>query len=97
MYKPTITEQISLPALVENLAEEAAELAQAASKYARILRGENPTPVTPTEGYFKMVEEYTDVALLVDILEIEVNKSQMLNKRNRWLARLEEHNGYSQQ
>lgn len=39
-------EYIGKAAMLEQLAEEAAELAQAALKCARIERGENPTPVT---------------------------------------------------
>lgn len=34
------------PALLEQLAEECSELAQAALKLARLERGENPTPKT---------------------------------------------------
>lgn len=39
-----ILEMIGTAALLEQLAEESAELAQAALKMARKLRGENPTP-----------------------------------------------------
>ena len=38
-------EKIGTSAKLEQLAEEAAELSQAALKLARVLRGENPTPV----------------------------------------------------
>ena len=40
-----IAEKIGQAALLEQTAEEAAELSHAALKLARILRGENPTPV----------------------------------------------------
>lgn len=40
-----IISKIGLPATLEQLAEEAAELSQAALKVARIIRRENPTPV----------------------------------------------------
>ena len=39
-------EKIGKPAMLEQLAEEAAELSQAALKLARVIRNENPTPVT---------------------------------------------------
>ena len=39
-----IIDSIGLPAVLEQLAEECSELAQASLKYARLLRGENPTP-----------------------------------------------------
>ena len=54
-------EAIGSAAMLEQLAEESAELAQAALKVARILRGDNPTPVTLKEAEEHLVEEYTDV------------------------------------
>ena len=43
-------EEIGTAATYEMLAEECSELAQACLKYARILRGENPTPKTQAES-----------------------------------------------
>lgn len=43
-----VLEMIGTAALLEQLAEESAELAQAALKMARKLRNENPTPKKPT-------------------------------------------------
>lgn len=54
-------EVIGRAAMFEQLAEEAAELAQAALKCARIERGENPTPVTKREAKAHLIEEFTDV------------------------------------
>lgn len=42
-----VLEMIGTAALLEQLAEESAELAQAALKMARKLRNENPTPENP--------------------------------------------------
>ncbi len=42
----TVCDMIGEPAVYEQLAEECSELAKAALKMARILRNENPTPVT---------------------------------------------------
>lgn len=39
-------EKIGEPAMLEQLAEECMELGKAALKKARVIRGENPTPVT---------------------------------------------------
>ena len=44
-----IIDSIGLPAVLEQLAEECSELAQASLKYARLLRGDNPTPKTEAE------------------------------------------------
>lgn len=66
-----IKELIGEAAVYEQLAEEAAELAQAASKCARILRNENPTPVTWTEAHANLIEEYTDVKVFGIIINEE--------------------------
>lgn len=57
--------------LLCQLAEEAAELASAASKMMRIIDGANPTPVTPEAGWKKLLEESADVQVcLGEILSI---------------------------
>ena len=45
-----IKERVPMPDLYEQLAEEAAELSQAANKMARYLRGVNPTPKDRARG-----------------------------------------------
>ena len=59
---------LSEPVRLEQLAEEAAELAHAALKLARILRGENPTPVGEAEARERLTEEVADVMVTVDSL-----------------------------
>ena len=54
-------DQIGEPAMYEQLAEECAELGQAALKMARVLRKENPTPVTEDEASAMVLEEAADV------------------------------------
>lgn len=56
-----IIEEIGEAAMLEQLAEECTELAKAALKMARIIRKENPTPVTEKEAIANIREEYTDV------------------------------------
>ena len=58
-------EIIGRPAMLEQLAEEASELAKAALKLARIERDENPTPVTKDEAEMNLTEEYTDVVNII--------------------------------
>ena len=53
-------EKIGTSAMLEQLAEEAAELSQAALKLARALRGENPTLVTRREVRKHLIEEYDE-------------------------------------
>lgn len=48
-----IIEEIGEAAMLEQLAEECTELAKAALKMARIIRKENPTPVTEKDAIAK--------------------------------------------
>ena len=63
-----IIDSIGLPAVLEQLAEECAELAQASLKYARLLRGDNPTPKTEQECLEALTEEMADVELCNSLL-----------------------------
>lgn len=91
-----IAKRLSVPAILEQLAEEAAELAQAALKYARILRGENPTPVTKTDALQNLIEEKGDVLICLTVLaekiSMERSKEYLVKKAKEewWLHRLEE-------
>lgn len=91
-----ILEKIGEPAMLEQLAEECSELAQAALKKARILRGENPSPVTKEMAAANIEEETADVLLcineLISAAEIHMGPIEkiMAAKRKRWIARLEE-------
>lgn len=88
-----IIDKIGEAAALEQLAEEAAELAQAAQKLARIVRGENPTPVTREQAFSSLVEELSDVTLCVNVLETKYGnfdtKAITAMKYQRWLDRLE--------
>lgn len=75
---------------IELLAEEAAELAAAASKYARILRDENPTPVNEETAWKILLEEYSDVIGVARTLMIEPSSPLIYEKYHRWVKRLED-------
>lgn len=80
-----VLEMIGTAALLEQLAEESAELAQAALKMARKIRNENPTP--------KSREEIADVELCISILPAALNDPAevgrtMSAKHRRWNERL---------
>lgn len=85
-----IYETIPKAALYESLAEEATELAQAAMKMARVLRNENPTPVTQKEAKDNLIEEYGDVLLTAAYLELQEDFDGVRKKHNRCLDRCEE-------
>lgn len=79
---------LSKPCLYDQLAEEAMELAHAAIKMSRTLRGENPSPIT-TDHAEKMVnEEYGDLMNVIGILGLYVNKDLQREKMRRWIERL---------
>lgn len=88
-----IVDRIGLPALLEQTAEECAELAHACLKEARRLRGENPTPCTAGECKAAIMEEMADVALCLDMLD---NSDYVLDpiiakaKLDRWSRRLDD-------
>lgn len=90
-----IEERIDTDNQLTQLAEEAAELSQAALKYRRAIQTarweENisPTPKTLNEAYDSLVEECSDVmlAVLVTTRHLMANDI-MLNKAKRWLDRL---------
>lgn len=86
--KELISNEINRSALYEHLAEEASELAQAALKVARIQRGENPCRTEIEEALDNMVEEFTDVMLVAEIIGYEKNETMYAYKLNRWVNRI---------
>jgi hypothetical protein len=84
----TMIEYIGKTAMLEQLAEEATELAKAALKLARIYRAENPTPVTEDEAYKNLVEEYTDVETCARELCLRADPEIEAAKRQRFYDRI---------
>ena len=79
--------------LLAQLAEECAELSQAALKLRRALTGINPTPVAADEARRNLAEEAADVynvlGLLLDAEDNAEIYSIIRRKKERWLKRLE--------
>lgn len=82
-------------ALLEALAEEAAELSQAALKLIRAkgLSG-NPTPISDEEVEAKVLEELADVQNCINVTGLLKKHSGKVNmiaeqKMQRWVERLE--------
>ena len=90
MFDKEIIKQVGAPALFEGAAEEAVELAKAALKVARIMRKENPTPVTLDEAAREVVVEYSDLRVYIDILRILVDAEVYDDKKQRFIERLKE-------
>lgn len=88
-----IRSKLSQEDLLCQLAEECAELSQAALKLRRVYGGKNPTPVNIAEAYHNILEEIADVTLCLEVLNttpqalLEVRKTINI-KKNRWATRL---------
>lgn len=85
-----IRQKLGDAACYEQLAEEASELSHAALKMARVLRGENPTPVDYETAKRNVIEEYSDVNVAARALMIFPDDLTMQRKAERWLNRIEE-------
>ncbi len=94
-----IAETLSEEDILCQIAEEAAELAQAALKLRRAITGTNPTPVTLDEAAKNFVEEYSDttVAMLAYYMKhgrIDRKVADFIEqdepKFNRWAKRIKE-------
>lgn len=80
-------EKIGSAAMLEQLAEESTELAQAALKMARILRRENPTPADPMKVKQNLNEEFTDVCQCACELDLNFDLAQAQEKEFRFMKR----------
>lgn len=78
--------------LLAQVAEEAAELSQAALKLRRALDGTNPTPATVENAIEDLTEEFADTCLAMQAYGLEKASVQdvCLRKSARWLKRLRE-------
>lgn len=90
-----VAKKIGVPAVLEQMAEECAELAHACLKEARRLRGENPTPATMEECKAAIKEEMADVAVCMDVLMSDTDDywicpDTINDKMERWKRRIEE-------
>lgn len=89
-YKKIVQETLSERDLLEQLAEEAAELSQAALKYIRAagMNG-NVTPVRAEEAADAVFEELNDVLIVAEALGIFLGDHKMdARKWQRWAERV---------
>lgn len=76
------------------LAEEASELSQAASKMVRYIHGTNPVykngirVTDATELKVDVIEEYMDVVNICNHLDIPMHQGVINGKNHRWRERL---------
>lgn len=85
-----VKEKLDAVDLYGQLAEECSELAQAALKMQRILRGVNPTTTTEMECTKNLEEEFTDILVVTHVLGLRCNDKIYETKMLRWSKRLNE-------
>ena len=92
IFKEAIEIQMMVgePALYEGMAEEAIELAHAALKTARILRGENPTPADEETTRRALIEECTDLMFYLNVLDVSLDYKVYRIKKRRMEERIGE-------
>ena len=87
-------EKIKLPVneLLCGLAEECAELGQAALKLRRSYDQTNPTPIDTDTAFEKLCEEIADVLLYIEQITVPMPYVQEIKgiKMKRWQNRLNE-------
>ena len=77
------------------MAEEAAELSQACLKYVRAHKGNNPTKDSEDVYLKGIIEEFTDVQVCTEAIDITVDSDIHDNKIHRWADRIRKKNGGS--
>ena len=91
-----IRNYLTEPELLAQLAEELVEWAQAALKLRRVLDGTNPTPKMWPEVWDNFLEEWSDVATVLEVLQYYsaaatvIRQATRKRKLSRWASRLEE-------
>lgn len=94
MIKTRPRDYLTRETLLCQLAEEAAELAQAALKERRTLSTDNPTPKTYQNAHTDLLEEVADVYVslgeLLSLMDWETIAHTRAEKEKRWIERLKE-------
>lgn len=91
-----VREHLRETEILAQLAEKAAELAQAALKYRRTIDRENTNPTTTTavDAYNNLIEKIGDVVCCLGALGVHVHTNRLIfnsaaAKLERWVKRLE--------
>lgn len=99
-YRNYISASLTTRTILEQLAEESAELSQAALKLIRASgASENKANISVSEAEKNLIEEIRDVLMIIDLLglglEDLVKKNEGYFKWQRWFERLTEKKGDS--
>lgn len=77
------------------MAEEAAELSKACLKYVRAHKGNNPTKDSEDVYLKGIIEEFTDVQVCAEAIDITADSDIHDSKIHRWADRIRKKNGGS--
>lgn len=83
----TIRQAVGCMELLPQLAEECAELCQAALKYCRAVADVDSAPAEEEEALASLIEEAADVSLALDFLLSEEAKAEIEKRENYKLDR----------
>jgi NTP pyrophosphatase (non-canonical NTP hydrolase) len=90
-----VSKYLDTAEVLAQLAEEAAELSQAALKLRRAITGTNPTPRSVQECEQGLLEEIADVNTCLTVLDLKMDRdwesiwALVSKKMARWAKRLE--------
>lgn len=90
-----ITHNLDIDDLFLQMAEEAAELSQACLKYVRAHKGNNPTKDSEDVYLKGIIEEFTDVQVCAESIDITADSDIHDSKIHRWVDRIRKKNGGS--
>ena len=85
-----VMSNLDLYDILDQLAEEAAELSQAALKLKRAMKRTNPTDVSLVEANDNLIEEYSDVCNVANVMGISADHDICKAKMQRWANRINE-------
>ena len=86
-----IRQHVSIGSMMQALAEEACEVAQAAIKINRTMSKDNPTPMTIDEAVDNLTEEIEDVVNVLEVARILTDfdpDKEANEKMARWVQRI---------
>lgn len=90
-----ITHNLDIDDLFLQMAEEAAELSQDCLKYVRAHKGNNPTKDSEDVYLKGIIEEFTDVQVCAEAIDITADSDIHDSKIHRWADRIRKKNGGS--
>lgn len=83
-----VLDHVDVKDILNQWAEEASELAQAALKMSRTMSTTNPYAIDSVDAYANLIEEYSDVVNVSNVMSISANDYICEKKMERWVNRI---------